>query len=99
MTFRPTFFQCSRGYLNTFDILTVCEFSKMSAVRKSYSLEVKLSAIEMSKRSDNVKAAKHFEVDESCVRRWVLKEAGGPIPSGRDALEESRILVELHSRR
>ncbi|KAH7664861.1 hypothetical protein AAVH_43382, partial [Aphelenchoides avenae] len=63
----------------------------MSAVRKSYSLEVKLSAIEMAKRSDNMKAAKHFEVDDEDHLIHCIKP-DGPIPSGRAALEESGIL-------
>ncbi|KAH7713554.1 pogo transposable element with KRAB domain-like protein [Aphelenchoides avenae] len=47
----------------------------MSAKRKSYTLEVKLEAIEMAKRADNVRAATHFQTDECSIRRWRDKEA------------------------
>lgn len=44
--------------------------TKMEIKRKSYSIKLKLEAIEFSESNGNRKTAAHFGIDECMVRRW-----------------------------
>ena len=45
-----------------------------SRKRKSYSITMKLAALEFAKSNSYRKTAIHYGVDESCIRMWKKKE-------------------------